>query len=873
MTKTACKGLILLFCFGLLWTVLPGSAALATEIEVVYSFRALGEGWGEPSFEEGNITATITADQPISLLYPDETFVQIGSQRFIRVFHWSETDTVSVVFIDEFDEEFPMQLFPAPRYPMEPANHTVPVIHLQTDPVNLWDVDTGIYVYGLHINWSLYGVEWERPVHFQYWDTDGSLLISRQANIRVSGGNSRCYRQKSLRLYFDHQGDPEELTFDFFGEGDEDFARILLRNCRFPYKILYDSWATTLFSDLGHEISRIKPVTVFLNGNYWGSYNLRERLDDEWLEITHGLDKDDFSMIKDGDTENGNAQSWWDFLDWVASPQDYASHDFFEQVCSNLDLSTYIDWLIINIFGATADNGFYTNLVLFKVLDDPWKFVVWDEDSLLDELNAEANMFMFFTSSNQAEFQAWRPGNYSIYSFDIAKPFFNLFNHLMQNAEFRTRFSHRFDELMDGPMTHRNLTDRLQAMADQHIPELDWHAAKYWYGNMNVLYSELDDALEWIPPRHFLVKQQKADFMQLFMAPVELSQFVASEAPDGHLLVWHTESETDCLGFQVQQAFSPDGPFTVVADYLSEPTLAGAGDFETPADYSFLVPDPGSSDAVYYRLAHTSAGGGQVVHPWVEIVGTVPPELPVLFINEFVALNTDGITDENGEYEDWVEIYNPGQQMVDLGGMFLTDDLQIDTRWTFPEGITLDAGDYLIVWCDSDEEDGPLHTSFKLSAAGEQCGLFSSVADGHELIDSVTFGAQSENISYGRMCDGCLDWTYFSQPTPAASNNLPSAVQPLPAAGLPVLSVYPNPFNPVIHVEFEMARDGVVEAVIFNPAGRLVKTLAVEIFPAGEHFLKWDGRDDGGRAMPAGVYFLSLKTDAGVVGRKITLVK
>jgi len=123
------------------------------------------------------------------------------------------------------------------------------------------------------------------------------------------------------------------------------------------------------------------------------------------------------------------------------------------------------------------------------------------------------------------------------------------------------------------------------------------------------------------------------------------------------------------------------------------------------------------------------------------------------------------------------------------------------------------------------------------------------------------------------MCDGCLDWTYFSQPTPGASNNLPSAVQPPPAAGLPVLSVYPNPFNPVIHVEFEMARDGVVEAAIYNPAGRLVKTLAVEIFPAGEHFLKWDGRDDGGRAMPAGVYFLSLKTDAGVVGRKITLVK
>jgi len=857
-----------------LWLLLGVGTGFATEIEVDYSYRVLAEGWDEPSSEEGTILATLTSSAPVSLLIPDESIVQLGTRRFTRIFHWDETDTVHAVFIDQSGQEIPLHLFPEPHFAFDPGAGSVPVIRLLTEPVNLWDVDTGIYVYGLHINWSLHGDQWERPATFEYWDSEGNIQISREAGIRISGGNSRSYQQKSFRIYFDHEDDePEFIAHDFFNAGEENFSRLLARCGMYPHRLMFDTWANSLFADMGHETSRIQFISLYLNREYWGCFNLRERLDDEWLEITRGIDKDDFILIKDGETENGNGQLWGDFLDWVAADQDYSSHDFFQRVSGELNLEAYIDWLIINIFGASSDTGFHANLALVKIMNEPWEFVMWDEDSILSDENAQENYFRFFSATSQQEFNTWHPANYHIWDYEIARPFFLLFNHLMQNAQFRTIFSYRFDERMTGLMGQRAMQERLQGIAATQIPELDRHSDKYWDGTLNSYYSVLNSALDWIPARSSLVRQQKTEFMDLFMATVELSEFSVSEENTGHQLQWRTESESDCLGFSVQQALHPDGPFITLADYQSHPALLGAGSSGNPANYSFLVENPEPADVVYYRLTHTESGGQEVVHSWTEAIGTPVPEPPVLLINELMALNSSGITDENGQYEDWVEIFNPGSETVDLEGMFLTDDPVLDTRWQFPAGTSLDPGQFLLVWCDSDPEDGPMHASFKLSGAGEQCALFSSLAHGHQLIDSVTFGAQNSDISYGRIIDGGVQWDNFENPTPGSSNNPLSRVNEAVASALPWMTVYPNPFNPVINIELEISPDSAPDLNIYDSAGRLVRILNIDSTRDGLLSLQWDGLNGQGRMMPAGVYLLRLSGKSGVIQRKITLLK
>ena len=144
-----------------------------------------------------------------------------------------------------------------------------------------------------------------------------------------------------------------------------------------------------------------------------------------------------------------------------------------------------------------------------------------------------------------------------------------------------------------------------------------------------------------------------------------------------------------------------------------------------------------------------------------------------LFINELMASNSDTIRDPQGQYDDWIEIYNAGPYPIDIANMYLTDDLTAPTKWRIPGNrpalTTISAGGYLLVWADEDVADSGLHTSFKLGADGEEIGLFG--ADGVTLIDSVTFPEQTSGITYGRDPNVSSDLRFLARPTPWAKND------------------------------------------------------------------------------------------------------
>jgi hypothetical protein len=141
-----------------------------------------------------------------------------------------------------------------------------------------------------------------------------------------------------------------------------------------------------------------------------------------------------------------------------------------------------------------------------------------------------------------------------------------------------------------------------------------------------------------------------------------------------------------------------------------------------------------------------------------------------LVINEFMASNSNssGISDPQGDFDDWVEIYNFGDTAVDIGGMYLTDDFGNKTKWQIPQSTIVDADGFVVFWADEDTEDGPLHTNFKLSASGEEIGLF---FDADTMVDGIVFGEQATDISYGRYPDAGSNLRFFYTPTPLADNN------------------------------------------------------------------------------------------------------
>jgi len=148
---------------------------------------------------------------------------------------------------------------------------------------------------------------------------------------------------------------------------------------------------------------------------------------------------------------------------------------------------------------------------------------------------------------------------------------------------------------------------------------------------------------------------------------------------------------------------------------------------------------------------------------------------PLLYINEFMASNVAAYEDPEypGDFDDWLEIYNGESVIVELGGMYLTDDLAIPTKWQVPAGVSILPGEYLILWADEETAQGELHMSFKLSANGEQIGLFDTYAHANMPIDTVAFGAQTADVSMGRFPDGVDNWRLFTTATPGVSNGMP----------------------------------------------------------------------------------------------------
>jgi hypothetical protein len=148
-----------------------------------------------------------------------------------------------------------------------------------------------------------------------------------------------------------------------------------------------------------------------------------------------------------------------------------------------------------------------------------------------------------------------------------------------------------------------------------------------------------------------------------------------------------------------------------------------------------------------------------------------------VFINEFVASNLGGLQDEDGDYSDWIELYNPGAAPISLVAWSISDNPDNPGKWAFPDR-TLPANGYLVVFASGKNRAPPagqLHTNFRLSAAGEYLGLFNNSTP-RQMVDqfSPQFPVQYSDISYGRYNTPGV-YRYFSRPTPGAINDFASA--------------------------------------------------------------------------------------------------
>jgi hypothetical protein len=241
-----------------------------------------------------------------------------------------------------------------------------------------------------------------------------------------------------------------------------------------------------------------------------------------------------------------------------------------------------------------------------------------------------------------------------------------------------------------------------------------------------------------------------------------------SEDPDETIEITLSDPTNSKLGTKTMHTFTILPPIARIC-----PLGDVDGDCKVDGNDLRLLADqwlnsPGSCSGL--DCADLDEFGGVNMGDYVLLAGDWLEGGQPIVINEFMASNDSVLEDPNepNEYPDWIELHNAGVLPLDIGGLYLTDDLSRPTRWQIPGGLTIGAGEYLIFYADDDDEQGDTHTNFKLSAGGEEVGLFDS--DGITLIDSIVFGDQTSDISYGRYPDASADLRFFATATPGAQN-------------------------------------------------------------------------------------------------------
>lgn len=221
----------------------------------------------------------------------------------------------------------------------------------------------------------------------------------------------------------------------------------------------------------------------------------------------------------------------------------------------------------------------------------------------------------------------------------------------------------------------------------------------------------------------------------------------------------------------------------------------------------------------YYIYAENNNAGifspQRAEHEFYTLQSNIPqPSSGEVKINEFVAVNQSGESDENSQFEDWIELYNTTNVNLDLSGLYLSDSYASPQKYVFPVGTIIPANGYLTVWADEDAGITDLHCNFKLSAGGEQLIL----SKGTTVLDSISFGAQIADVSTARCPNGTGAFASSNSPTYNGSNCLVGIKEP--SVNEFEIMVYPNPANEQITIATDSDKE--FNLAIRNCLGEIV---------------------------------------------------
>lgn len=754
--------------------------------------------------------------------------------------------------------------------------HNLPIVSVSTDPKYLWSDTEGIYVVGTNgtggnghdnANWNQ---DWEIPIGFELYDQNKVKQIETGAGAKIMGGWSRLNPMKSLAIFFRSEYGLGEIEYKLFENKDiSRFESIVLRNAGNDFTsqgnaMMRDGLMQTLVHNTEIDGLGFQPAVVYLNGEYWGIHNIREKINEHYVESNSGVDSDNIDLLYNGSGLNyfaashGSAEQYDALIEYVQR-SNLLFPGFFTKVEEMMDMDNYIDYVVAQIYYANTDwPGNNTKLWRERSQTGKWRWILYDTDFGFNLSYGGQSWHNTLDFALEPNGPGWPNPPWSTL----------LLRQLFDSAEFRARFVNRTADFINTSFKPDHVHGVIDSLAGLMYTEMPRHMANVtrsgaWGGSMNEWYNQLTSLKNFGTDRPDYIEQY----------------FTQARSQGGHLGVGPLTSTS------VQINDPQRGQIQL--NRLSIEQAQWTGEYFGGVDIPVrAIPRNGfefsgwTGDIVSSESAITIEAGMNITahfSPSTDTLGLVISE---------IMYNANNSQDS----EDWIELYNGKNSPLDLTDWVVKDE-DNSHEFRFAPGTTLQANEYAVIVRDSilfkTIYTHPVRMlgqmNYGLSGGGDQVRVFDAFGS---LIDSVQYddaapwplAADGEGYSLELIdlsSDNTLPQSWRASNNLLGSPGLLNGLATSSEANSPEKPVqfelnqnYPNPFNPSTWISFSLPEATTARIEIYSSLGQKIMDLAEGHYAAGYHHIQWDAYH-----FASGVYFYRLVTSEFSDTKKMLLVK
>jgi len=471
-------------------------------------------------FYNGSVTVTLSAENGAEIYYTtDGSYPTFGSTLYTEPITMDKTTVLRAMSVENGK-------FQSPRVThtyMINEETTLPVVSITTDEDYLWDPMVGIYTEGINGAPKVCGEgnanymqDWKRPANIEYFAKDKTLGFNQEVDIEISGTCTREMAEKSLAIKADDIYGKKSIDYKLFSEKNIDtFKSFKLRNSG-------QDWWKTMFrdameqqlikDDLDINYQAYEPSIVFLNGEYWGIHNIREKKNEDYLaNNVPNLDSDKVDILYGNqEVKEGKADDYAALMTYIQD-NDLSNDANYNYVASKMDITNYIDYQIAQIYFANFDwPG--NNIRYWKEQKEgaKWRWMMDDQD-------AGFNLFSEDASENPEDFGL----NHNTLAFAVAENSDNwrnapwstfLLRSLLKNEGFKNAFVNRYNVLLDSTFKSENmvaLINQMKAVIEPEMPRhiATWGAAGPDYTTINQWNSNVDVMIDFAQKRPTIARE------------------------------------------------------------------------------------------------------------------------------------------------------------------------------------------------------------------------------------------------------------------------------------------------------------------------------------------------------------------------------